>query len=268
MWITIGDAYEADVHDAAGNVPPKTKFGFYHDPHINVGRVLGDRADGRYLNGSGLFSILKANQSHIGVVDISRLYNFEEPGTYTIVLRDSAFQTVMSNPITVTVLPTPSAASASPREQTPGATPFSLDISTDASVRRGSAVDIYVVTKNLSTHSIVLRRQENPRDVGMLGSVFRVDISNSAGNSPADTELGQSTNHLGDTPPDPALTAAARAAGTLVSLNPGQDWRNTLRVSDLYDLSKPGQYTIQVRRWDDETKTWVKSNTITITVTP
>ena len=62
--------------------------------------------------------------------------------------------------------------------------------------------------------------------------------------------------------------ASARAAGTLVSLKPSQDWRNTLRVSDLYDLSKPGQYTIQVRRWDDETKTWVKSNTITVTVTP
>ena len=43
----------------------------------------------------------------------------------------------------------------------------------------------------------------------------------------------------------------------VVSLKPGQDWRNTLRVSNLYDLSTPGQYTIQVRRWDDETKTWV-----------
>jgi hypothetical protein len=41
-----------------------------------------------------------------------------------------------------------------------------------------------------------------------------------------------------------------------------------ISVSDLYDLSKPGQYTIQVRRWDDETKTWVKSNTLTVTVTP
>ena len=56
--------------------------------------------------------------------------------------------------------------------------------------------------------------------------------------------------------------------GLLVSLKPGEDWRNTLRVSDLYDLSKPGQYTIQVRRWDYETRTWVKSNTVMVTVTP
>ena len=102
----------------------------------------------------------------------------------------------------------------------------------------------------------------------MLGSVFRIDVLDDQGNLAADTQLGQSTNHLAEAPPDPSSMAAARAAGTLVSLDPGQDWRNTIRVSDLYDLSKPGQYTIQVRRWDDETKTWVKSNAVTVTVTP
>jgi hypothetical protein len=41
-----------------------------------------------------------------------------------------------------------------------------------------------------------------------------------------------------------------------------------IALNDFYDLSAPGQYTIQVRRWDDETKTWVKSNTLTVTVSP
>ena len=50
--------------------------------------------------------------------------------------------------------------------------------------------------------------------------------------------------------------------------NLGEERTQVVSVSDLYDLSKPGQYTIQVRRWDDDTKTWVKSNTITVTVTP
>jgi C4-type Zn-finger protein len=33
-------------------------------------------------------------------------------------------------------------------------------------------------------------------------------------------------------------------------------------------MSKPGKYSIQVERIDDESKTVVKSNTITVTVTP
>ena len=51
-------------------------------------------------------------------------------------------------------------------------------------------------------------------------------------------------------------------------LLPGESWRDLILMKNLYDLSQPGQYTIQVRRWDDETKTWVKSNTLTVTVTP
>jgi hypothetical protein len=49
---------------------------------------------------------------------------------------------------------------------------------------------------------------------------------------------------------------------------PAEERTQIIVVNDLYDLRQPGQYTIQVRRWDDETKTWVKSNTITVTVTP
>jgi hypothetical protein len=39
-------------------------------------------------------------------------------------------------------------------------------------------------------------------------------------------------------------------------------------LGQLYDLSQPGEYTVQVSRVDEETKTLVKSNTITITVKP
>jgi hypothetical protein len=44
--------------------------------------------------------------------------------------------------------------------------------------------------------------------------------------------------------------------------------RAELIVSRLYDLSKPGKYTIQVTRRDDASKTIVKSNPITVTITP
>jgi hypothetical protein len=268
MLDEIGYMYAADVRDAEGHPAPETKAGFYHDLRTDLSGVLGDRMDGRYLRGSLLSSTLSPSQSEIGEVNVSRLYDLDQPGTYTIVLSLTGSKHVKSNPVTVTVLPAPAVASSPATKQTSASPSFSLDIKADESVRRGLAVDLYVVTKNTSTHSIVVRRQERPQDTGLLGPVLRVDVSDRQGAPSADVQLGRSINHSADAPPDPASMKAARAAGTVVSLKPGEDWQNSIRVSDLYDLSKPDQYTIQVRRWDDETKTWVKSNTITVTVTP
>jgi hypothetical protein len=40
-------------------------------------------------------------------------------------------------------------------------------------------------------------------------------------------------------------------------------------VTKEYDLSKPGKYTVQLERPDPENKgQWLRSNTITVTVTP
>jgi hypothetical protein len=270
MWITLGDPYRAEVRDAKGESPPTTTAGFYHNEHINLGEVMGTSGDLdlRRLKGNGLYVTYKANESYADRAGISYLYNLDEPGTYTIIVSLAAFPAVRSNPVTVTVVAAPAAASAT--QQAPATPPFSLDIGRSYTGKAGAGLglDVPVVTKNVSTHNIVLRRQEHERDSGLFGSTLRVHVQDSQGNLPPDTRLGRSTNHLADAPPDPAWRAAARAAGALVSLKPGEDWRTTIWVSDLYDVSKPGQYTIQVRRWDDETKTWVKSNAITVTVTP
>jgi hypothetical protein len=44
--------------------------------------------------------------------------------------------------------------------------------------------------------------------------------------------------------------------------------RADLVVSRLYDLSKPGKYAIQVTRPDLGSRTLVKSNAVTVTITP
>ncbi len=274
MWIQLGDPFRADVKDANGGSPPPTRWCFYNDPRFDVGRVLGASGDldMRLLNGNGLYVTYKANGSYASSADIRYLYNVEEPGTYTIILRLAAFPAVKSNPVAVTVVPAaPSTAAA---QQIPTTPPFSLELRIPATTpspypaKVGAPMPLQVITKNVSTHSIVLRRQEHEHDRAMLGSVFRVDVQDTQGNPAAETPLGESKKLRDQSPPVPAAMASARAAGTLICLKPGEDWRNTIRVDDLYDLSKPGQYTIQVRRWDDETKTWVRSNTITVTVTP
>jgi hypothetical protein len=53
----------------------------------------------------------------------------------------------------------------------------------------------------------------------------------------------------------------------LFFVQPGKLETQTITVrSDIYDLTKPGKYTIQLQRFDTATKSWVKSNLITITV--
>jgi len=271
-----GDMYQEDVRDAKGESPTPTKWCFYHNPRFDVGRVLGTSGDldFRLLNGTMLYRTFKPGESITGSYDISASYNLEEPGTYSIVLSVGARPAVKSNPVTVTVVPAPAPASTSAAQQAAATPPFTLELRVPSVIpplypaKRGTPVTLQVVTKNVSTHDIILRRQEHERDSGLFGSTLRVDVEDAGGNGPPDAELGRSINHLKEASPDPASQAAARAAGTLVSLKPGEDWRTTIWVSDLYDLSEPGEYTVQVRRWDHETKTWVKSNTITVTVTP
>jgi len=267
-----GWRYGVEVHDADGKLPIETKFGSYHGGHAFVTMMDPLDIDSRYITASGGCVKFDTGASITDVVDVGKMYVLDEPGTYTIVLesRDPvSMAEVKSNPVTVTVLSAPASPSAQATEKAPPSAPFSLDLSAyPTTIKQGLPVDVLVITKNVSNHRIVLRRQARSHDAGMLGSVFRVDVRDTQGNTPPDMELGRAANHLADTSPDPASMAAARAAGTVVSLKPGQDWRNGVSVSDLCDLSKPGQYTIQVRRWDDETKTWVKSNAITVTVTP
>src|SRR5690348_13128629 len=54
--------------------------------------------------------------------------------------------------------------------------------------------------------------------------------------------------------------------GLAVLPEPGATFSEDLDLSNLYDLSRPGKYAIQVSRLDLESKTEVRSNTITVTV--
>jgi hypothetical protein len=58
------------------------------------------------------------------------------------------------------------------------------------------------------------------------------------------------------------------ASVTLLDLKPGQTLKEACPVDKRYDLTQPGEYSVQASRYDYETKTWVKSNTITLTVEP
>ncbi len=53
-----------------------------------------------------------------------------------------------------------------------------------------------------------------------------------------------------------------------VQLNPGQVFLDDVPLNDLFDLSKPGKYSIQASRYDYLRKVSAKSNSVELIVKP
>jgi hypothetical protein len=136
---------------------------------------------------------------------------------------------------------------------------FSVAISVAADVFKVDAEPtLKIVMANTSDHHIKL-----PDIQGNEGHIYRVNILDSQG-KPA-LQVNSRTLHGENGRPVRHIYMGGNA--TTVDLDPGQTVTDECRLDKRYDLTKPGKYTIQASRYDSETKTWVKSNTITVTVT-
>lgn len=201
-------------------------------------------------------------------INVKRLYKITEPGTYTFHVSryDEVSKTVVkSNTITIAVTkpsqaPPPQVKAALP---TTAGTSFTLGISMPQNgmayypavaphaytVKSGSEIRLDFYVTNTSDHQIEY-------DPAISWYVF--DVRDAQGGPAPLTPDGQylrkqyGMGHMRALPVPPGQTLAAGGA-----------W-----LSVIYNLSKPGKYTVQVSRFDDATKTWVKSNKLTLTVTP
>ncbi len=126
---------------------------------------------------------------------------------------------------------------------------FSLSVKAIPSVvRKGSPVQVEIVTTNTANQEIAVPR---------WFSDLNIIVLDNAGRRPL-TSKGEDR-----------LAGRGMIVGSdrFFLLGEGQSDKVTLTVnSELYDLSKPGTYTIQVKSHDDYTKTMVKSNVVTVTV--
>jgi hypothetical protein len=248
-----------DVRDSAGN-QPLTPFG----RAVLLGEGLGPDD---FPPTSAEAGVLEPHESTTLKQRISaKVFDLTEPGSYSIQLREPwrHQSIILSNTITVKVV-----QGATPYVAPVPQPPISVTIQAvgGASVITGRKVAIKVITKNISNHWLNEQTAEDKRD---LQRFFRVDVQDGQGATPPETDFGQRVGNRGDAPFNPWSSRATPGRGSTIgpSYGLGEERTQVIAVNDLYDLSKPGQYTIQVRRWDDETKTWVKSNTITVTVTP
>jgi hypothetical protein len=164
------------------------------------------------------------------------------------------------------------------QDQTPS---FSLTIGTPKSALPvGSEVRLDVTVTNISDHDVALTWSSPPE------LIYAFDIRDSKGRSPAETErlrwvrgkvaktasgktveLDSSGKASGrDKVGEPVFGVPGVAIQGSV-YKPGQGHSESIILNRTYDLSQPGNYTIQLSKKDSATKTVVKSNAITVTIT-
>jgi len=132
-------------------------------------------------------------------------------------------------------------------------------------VSAGAGINLDVARTNISDVDIIVAvpADASQRDVGFD---FQIDARDGSGNAVSRTQLGQSILAKGLVPHAPS--AGLTNSGVLQVLKPNGKAHQSVAISDLYDLSHPGRYTIQVQQIDRVSGALVKSNRITLTVIP
>lgn len=133
------------------------------------------------------------------------------------------------------------------QESAPMPCPYTLTIKTDKpAVTWGDPLMLHVAIKNATTEKL----RFVPYDIQEMG--FTVHVSHTDGKPVALTERGRAWPHrIGST-----------GIGPFTQLDPGATFNRRIIVSDLYDMTSPGKYSIQLQCED------VSSNTIIVEILP
>jgi len=144
---------------------------------------------------------------------------------------------------------------------------FSLSVSIpDAAVKVGAPIWVIVTKENTSDQNLsVYRAIAGDSDQG--GWVYRVIAQDEKGRKAPKTKFGRHVQ--GPETADEAIEPASMVgSGGYIPLAPHKSISDRINIGKLYDLTHAGKYTVQVQEFDEESKTYVKSNPITVTVTP
>jgi hypothetical protein len=122
-------------------------------------------------------------------------------------------------------------------------------------IKVGSPCFIELTIKNISNHEISFSsiRGELP---------FEIDTKDEGGIARPESELQREKKQKRSADPIGEFTVYQ------AWLKPGESDRHTVDLNDYYDMTKPGSYTVKVRRPDPESQAETKSNVIAVTVTP
>jgi hypothetical protein len=126
------------------------------------------------------------------------------------------------------------------------------------SVKIGTPAKLTVTMTNTSDHDICIYSDAKGN--------YRVEVRDEKAKLPPDTKFGRSRN--GNVKPDQLSPEELSSSGGYVILGPRQTQVQTVNVTALYEITRPGRYSVQVSRIDPATFEEVKSDVVTITLTP
>jgi hypothetical protein len=149
-----------------------------------------------------------------------------------------------------------SGLSAAPDEGT-------IKISTaKGSVKAGSDVTIEVIFTNTSKNHIVFASGAKREDQGELD--YTVEVRDSSSARATETGRGHTLRTGEDSPSGETYLIISSTMN--IDVPPGGTVRREILINRLYDLSKPGKYTIQVERIIGSSSVVIKSNALPVTV--
>ena len=123
-------------------------------------------------------------------------------------------------------------------------------------VKAGSSVEVDITRKNISKHPVGVGQV-----VGTVERDYEVIVYTSDGHPVPETELGRKIH-------GPDKDRDRFESIVLGTLKPGQEMHQQLYANAIYDLRSPGTYSIQVAQIDSTSNLVIRSNTVTLTVTP
>ena len=133
------------------------------------------------------------------------------------------------------------------------------------SVNLGAPVTVIVTLTNTSNEDIVVDRL-------LSGADSKIEVRDLNGDLLPDSHFGYFHNgHVPQSQIDWSRVSDRDLTDSAVSVTvkAGQTTKWSFVANKFYDISKPGKYTIRIERLDPgDRKTFEKSNTITVTVTP
>jgi hypothetical protein len=135
---------------------------------------------------------------------------------------------------------------------------FSITLQTSGKAFQiGEPVVLRATITNVSDHEIKFARGFGEQEFD-----FEIEVEDAKGNTPPITEAYRKLK-------DPSTPRSG--SYSTYSLEPGKSFDDELDVTKLYDMRRPGKYTVSVTRgqlplWETSGKDGVKSNAVTITL--
>jgi hypothetical protein len=140
---------------------------------------------------------------------------------------------------------------------------FSVAISLpQTTVRVGAEIKLDVVLTNTSKKDLFLTITGNLAEFD-----YSIKVLDKTGNEPHETKYFRAARGKDSSDPGDRTTLVVAPSTGIRQIKPGDTFTSIVDLSKIYD-QQAGTYTVQVERFDENSQTMVRSNTITFTVAP